>query len=129
MKAKENRNLLVVGAVLIVCLIVIGVSGSSHGGDYDVRPEITLPEHRTDAARAIDAYERVMDRLMNLTEKNLAGINTDVKDISKTLVLIDSKLTELSTRIGRIENALGIEQVEKTPDATNTDKPTLQNQN
>jgi len=136
MKTKENKNLLVAGAVLIVCLIVIGFSSSIHGDEkrYDVRPEITLPEYRTDTARAIDAYERVMDRFMSLTEKNLTGISTDVKDIAKTLVLIDSKLTDLSTRMARIENALGIKQVEKTPEAktsdvTDTNKPVLQNKN
>jgi hypothetical protein len=94
-----------------------------------------LPEHRTDTARAIDAYERVMDRFINLTEKNLTGINTDVKSIAKKLDLIDCKLTDLSTRMARIEKALGIEQTEKrvektpeakTPNVTNTNKPGLQ---
>jgi len=126
MKTKENKNLLVVGAVLIVCLIVIGFSSSIQGGSYEIKPEITLPEHRTDTARAIDAYERIMDRFMSLTEKNLTGINTDVEDIAKKLVLIDCKLTELSTRMARIEKALGIEQaeerIEKSPKPKN---PTL----
>ena len=133
MKTKENKNLLVVGAVLIVCLIVIGFSSSIQGSEsYEIKPEITLPEYRTDTARAIDAYERVMDRFMSLTEKNLTSINTDVKDISKKLILIDSKLMELSNRMARIEKALGIEQsvkqVEKMPEAqtpvsTGTNKP------
>ena len=128
METKENKKLLVVGAVLIVCLIVIGFSSSIQGGEksYEIKPEIKLPEYRTDTARAIDVYERVMDRLMNLTEKNLISINTDVKTISKKLVLIDCKLTELSTRMGRIEKALGInhseKRVEKTSEAETPDK-------
>lgn len=115
MKIKENKNLLVIGAVLIVSLIVIGFSGSIQGGEkrYKIEPEITLPEYRTDTARAIDAYERVMNRFIDLSEKNLAGINTDVKNIAKNLVLIDYKLTELSERIARIEKALGIQQSSK----------------
>jgi hypothetical protein len=123
MKIKENKNLLVVGAVLIVCLILIGFSSSIQGGDksYKIRPEITLPEYRTDTGRAIDAYERIMDRFINLTERDLGSINTDVKSISKQLVLIDCKLTELSARMGRIEKSLGIKQaeacVEKTSEA------------
>ncbi len=123
MKIKENKNLLVFGAVLIVCLIVIGFSSSIQGGEksYEIKPEITLPEYRTDTARAIDAYERVMDRFISLTEKNLTGIDTDVKDITKKLVLIDCKLTDISTRMARIEKALGIEQivkqVEEAPEA------------
>ncbi|MHC4114895.1 MAG: hypothetical protein ACYSSL_06225 [Planctomycetota bacterium] len=115
MKIKENKNLLVIGAVLIVSLIVIGFSSSIQGSEksYKIKPEITLPEYRTDTARAIDAYERVMNRFISLTEKNLTGINTDVKDIAKKLVLIDCKLTELSTRMARIEKALGIQQSPK----------------
>jgi hypothetical protein len=112
MKIKENKNLLVIGAILIVSLIVIGFSSSIQGSEksYKIEPEITLPEYRTDTARAFDAYERLMDRFINLNEKNLTGINTDVKDIAKKLVLIDYKLTELSTRMARIEKALGIQQ-------------------
>ncbi|MHC4123255.1 MAG: hypothetical protein ACYSSI_06745 [Planctomycetota bacterium] len=137
MKTKKNKNLLVVGAVLIPCLILIGFSSSIRGGEksYKIKPEITLPEYRTDTARAIDAYESVMDRFIDLTEKNLTGINTDVKGIANKLVLIDCKLTDISTRMTRIEKALGIEQTEKrveeTPEAktsnvTNTNKPGLE---
>jgi hypothetical protein len=138
MKTKENKNLLAVGAVLIACLIVVLMSGSIQGSrkHYDVKPEITLPPYQNDTTRIIDAYERMMDRFIDLTESNLTGIDTDVKDIAKKLVLIDCKLTELSTRMARIEKALGIEPVEKrveeaseakTP-ATSTDKSTLQGQ-
>ena len=124
METKENKNLLVVGTLLIVSLILIGFSSSIQGGkkSYDIEPEITLPEYRTDTARAIDAYERVMDRFMSLTEKNLTSINTDVKDIAKQLVLIDFKLTELSTRIARIEKSLGIEQPEKLLEKASRDE-------
>jgi hypothetical protein len=136
-KIKEDTSILVVGALLIVSFILILFSGLIQGEEksYEIQPEITLPEYRTDTARAIDAYERVMDRFINLTEKNLTNINTDVKSIAKKLVLIDCKLTGLSTRMARIEKALGIEQTEKrveeTPEAktgnvTNTNKPGLQ---
>ncbi len=123
MKVKETKHLLVLGAILTVSLILIVFSGSIRGVEksYEINPEITLPESRTDAARAIDAYERVMDRFMNLTERNFIGINTDVKDIATKLASIDYRLTELSTRMARIEKALGIEQpkepVEKTSEA------------
>lgn len=127
MKTKETKNLsrkgwpspLTVGVILIACLIVVWLAGSIQGSrkNYEVRPEITLPEYRTDTARAIDAYERMMDRFIDLTGRNLTGINTDVKDIAKKLVLMDCKLTELSTRMARIEKALGIEQVEESSKA------------
>lgn len=131
MKTKANKNLLAVGAILLACLIVVWCSTSIHGGEksYEVKPQITLPEFRTDTARAIDAYEHVMTRFMNLTERHLTGINRDVKDIAKKLISIDCKLTELSLRMARMERALGIElpakPAEKPSEAethNNTDK-------
>lgn len=124
MKIKENKILLVVGALLIVSLILIGFSGSIQGDEksYEIKPGIILPEYRTDTARAIDAYERVMDRFINLTEKNLTGINTDVKSIAKKLDLIDCKLTDISTRMARIEKALGIQQSGKPVEKSSKDE-------
>jgi hypothetical protein len=106
----KNRNLLAVGIVLIVCLIVIGSSSSIQGSSrtYKIKPEITLPEYRIDRGSAIEAYERMMERFMNL-----ADINTEVEGIGNSLVSIDYKLTELSRRMARIEKALGIEQTKK----------------
>ena len=111
----KNKHVLVVGIILLVCLIVIGFSSSIQGSNktYEIKPEITLPEYRIDRGRVIDAYERMMDRFIGLTEDNLAGINTNVEDIGKSLVLINYKLTELSKRIARIEKALGISQPKK----------------
>ena len=76
---------------------------------YEIRPEIRLPEHRTDAARAIDAYERLMERYMSLSERNFNSINGNFSTITTRLDSIDGKLGSLSERIARIEKALGIE--------------------
>ena len=116
----KNKNLLAVSIVLIVCLIVIMFSDSIRGSEkkYEIEPEITLPEYQNDLSRVINAYERMMDRMMYINERNFAGINTDVKDISKKLVLIDLKLTELSKKMTRIERALNIDQPEKPVEKT-----------
>ena len=108
----RSRNLLVVAAGLVCCVVVVWLSTSIQGGEktYEVRPQITLPEYRTDTARAIDAYERLMDRYMGLTERNLTGIGTGLKGVVKKLDSIDAKLTVLSARMARIERVLGIEQ-------------------
>lgn len=107
-----NRNLLAIAAGLAVCVVVVWLSASIHGGEntYELRPEITIPEYRTDAARAIDAYERLMQRYMDITEKSLTGFGADIKSVVRKLDSIDSKLRELSTRIARIEKAVGVEQ-------------------
>ena len=109
---KTSRNLLAVVAVVACCLIVVWLSTSIQGGQktYELKPQIAVPEYRTDAARAIDAYERLMDRYMDLTERNLFRVGTDIQEVVRKLDSIDGKLTQLSTRIAAIENALGIEQ-------------------
>jgi len=107
---KTNKNLLAVATGLIACLVVIWFSTSIHGEKtYEVQPQVTIPEYKTDAARAIDAYERLMGRYMDLTERNLIGIDTSLQGVVKKLDSIDGKLTKLSTRLARIEKALGIE--------------------
>lgn len=105
-----NKKLLAVGSAVACCLAVAWFSRPIRGVEktYEIRPHV-IPQYKTDAARAIDAYERLMDRHMNLTEKNLLRVGTDVQGIAKKLDSIDRKLTELSGRIARIEKALGIE--------------------
>jgi archaellum component FlaC len=98
---------------------------SLYGGQktYEVESQITIPEYRTDAARAIDAYERLMERHMDLTEGNFTRIGVDLRDVAKKLDSINSKLTELSTRIARIEKKLGIEQPKLLPSRGEFKKP------
>ena len=109
---KTNRNLLAVAAGLAACVVVVWFSTSIQGGErtYEVHPYITTPEYRTDAARAIDAYERLMERYMDLTERNLNRIAADIRGISGKLDSINAGLKDLSTQMTRIEETLGIKQ-------------------
>jgi hypothetical protein len=105
---KSKRNLLVIGAVVAICLIVARFAASipDKGRTYEVEPQITtLPEYRTDAARAIDAYERLMERYMDLTETHLI----DCQAVTQKLDSLDAKIEDISKRLARIEKALGIE--------------------
>ena len=108
-----KKNLVAVTAGLFCCGTLIWLSTSAiQGGEktYELRPQIVTPEYRTDAGRAIDAYERLMERYMDLTEVNLLRLGTDIRLAVKKLDSIDDKLSGLSARIAGIENALGIEQ-------------------
>jgi hypothetical protein len=107
-----NKNLLAVGAVVVCCITVVWFSNSIQGDPktYELRPQISIPEYRTDAVRAIDAYERLMERYMDLTERNSITISADLKEVIKKLSSIDDKLTKLSARIAKIEKTFGIEQ-------------------
>lgn len=109
-----KRNLFVVGGGLLVCALVLWLSSSIRGKEtvYEVRPEVSLPEYRTDAARAIDAYERLMERVMDLTMRNITGLSVDSKTVIEKLDAIERRLDELSVRMARMEKALGIEEGE-----------------
>jgi len=115
---KTNKNLLAVLAGLVACAVVVWFSTSSQGGErtYEVHPYITTPEYRTDAARAIDAYERLMDRYMDLTERNLNRIATNIRGISGKLDSIDVKLKDLFAQMMRIEKVLGADRPKPSTD-------------
>jgi len=121
---RKYRSLLVV-FVVSFCLIAAGRLCSSIYGspaNYEVRPEIRLPQFKTDTARVIDAYERLMDRYMGLIERNLTGIDRNVREVGEKLDSIDGKLARLSARMTVIEKALGIKQP-KGPVAPAKTKP------
>jgi len=108
----NNKNLLAAAAVVICCITVIWFSTTTQGSPktYEVRPRISLPEYKTDTVHAIDAYERLMERYMNMTEKSSTRIDSDLKEVIKKLDSINDKLTKLSLRIARIEKTFGIEE-------------------
>ena len=113
---KRNKNLLSGMLFLLACAGLTWLSTSIQGSEktYEIEPYI-IPEYRTDAARAIDAYERLMERQMNLTERNLANLNAELKNITEKLASIDNKLTELSIRMTNIEKKLGDGQPKELP--------------
>ncbi len=112
---RKNRDLLAAVAALTACGIVVWFSASIQGREqtYDLRPEVTIPEYKTDAARAIDAYERILQRFMDLNEKSFSALSTDIKELAGKLDSIDAELTDLSVRMSGIEKALGIKQVKE----------------
>ncbi len=112
---KTNRSLLAVITGLVCCGVVVWFCTSIQGVEksYEVQPQITVPEYRTDATRAIDAYERLMERYMDMTEGNLMRIGSDTQRIVEKLDLMDAKLTNLCARMARIEEVLGLERPER----------------
>ena len=113
---KTNRNILAVFAVIIACSAMVWLSATLQGNQktYEIHPNLTMPEYKTDLARVMDAYERLMERYMDLTERNQSMVGADLKYVVTTLDSIDGRLTELSTRIARIETALGVDQTKSS---------------
>ncbi len=118
METKKRTILLFAGLAGLVTVIWYYATIVRGEVTYDLRPEvrphIRLPEYRSDAARAIDAYERLMNRYMSLTERNLQQVNTTLLGVDKKLDSINFKLAALSGRISRIEKALGIKPPEES---------------
>jgi hypothetical protein len=109
---RSSTKLLFVIGCIFACAAVVLYPRPIQGGPrkYEIQPQVTIPGYRTDAARAIDAYEQLMERYMDLTERNLFEIGADVRDVIKRLDSIDGQLRKLSAKIAGIERALGIEQ-------------------
>jgi hypothetical protein len=108
---KPKRYLLVAGAVIAICLIAAAVSTAipDNGRKYEVDTVVNVPEYKTDAARAIDAYERLMDRYMDLSDQLVSQTGGDCRNALTKLDSLDSRLADISTRLTRIEKALGID--------------------
>ena len=113
---KGRHGVFNLAGALIVGAVIVWGAAYLQGQDrtYEVRPEIRSPEYRTDAARAIDAYERLMDRYLSLNEKSASSLHGDLKDMNRRLDGIGRQLDSLSTRMAGIERALGIEPVKAT---------------
>ena len=123
---QSGKKLYIAIFVVLMCLLVLWLSTSvgQSRRRYEVETQIYgVPEYRSDAARAIDAYERLMERHMDLTERRLLSVSADVKTATAKLDTIDATLTSLDTRIARIEKHLGIQPAPVVPTAADTNAP------
>ena len=111
---KTHAKLLAAVVLLSVLALVVFFSSPGSTGRarkiYEVQPEITVPDYRTDATRAIDAYERLMDRHMDLTETLLHRTDRDTRALFGKLDSIEAKINSLSIRIADIEKTLKIDK-------------------
>lgn len=97
---KRTKSLLLV-TVIVACGLIVSFISSTYAVEktYEVNTGYSLPEYRTDTARAIDAYQQMVNRLLDAGERNNAIV------IAK-LDAIQRQLQSLSVRIEKIENAL-----------------------
>jgi hypothetical protein len=116
---KSNRRFYLVTGIVVLMMVVVCFSTST--GQVHRRYEAQVystPELQTDATRAIEAYERVMERYMDTTERNFVEISGDIGAIAAALDSIDTTLTRMDMRLERIERHLGIlpPPIAPTPD-------------
>ncbi|HSW02804.1 MAG TPA: hypothetical protein VLI39_21750 [Sedimentisphaerales bacterium] len=115
--ARDRGTYRIAGAI-VVGVIVLSLSTST-GRDrkgYGVEAQVYgVPAAQSDAARAIDAYERLMERHMDLTERRLADFSADLRVLATRfdsfdakVTALDAKLTQINQHVARIEKHLGI---------------------
>lgn len=112
----QYKPLLILGVILAISLLLQAFSSSAEGSEnrYEVRPEITLPEYRTDIARILDAYERLMDRYMSINEEKLSNLQTEIGQISAKVEQMSREISDVSEQLETIQKKLGIEVQKKT---------------
>ena len=109
----STKLLAVIGSIIAFSAMVL-YPQSIHGGQktYEIHPQVAMPGYGTDTSLIIDSYERVIERYMDLTERDLFDIGENIRSVAKRLDSIDRKLNRLSKRMTEIEKALGIKQAE-----------------
>ena len=98
-------------AAIVAGMIVLGLSTTT-GRDrknYEVDAQVySVPVTQSDASRAISAYERLMERHMDLTEQNLAALAVEIQSLTAKLDAVDAGLAQMDQRLARIEKHLGV---------------------
>ena len=116
---KSNRRFYIALTTVVLIMVVFWLSTSigQTRRRYEVEAQVySTPEYRTDTTRAIEAYERLMERYMDVTERNFSEVSGDIGAIAVMLDRIDAKMAKLDTRLERIERHLGILPSPVAPD-------------
>ena len=116
---KRSHTIVRIAVVIAVCMIVVSLSTSTGRDrkDYEVETRVYgVAPAQSDAARAISANERLMERYMDMTERYLVDLAADLKVLAVKIDAVDAKLTRLDERLSRIEKHLGVAPVSARPD-------------
>ena len=125
MRSNRRTVVAIAGAVVGMIVLALPTSVGQNQRNYEVQTRIyATPEYRTDTTRAIDAYERVMERYMDATERNFALMAADIGAVAVRLEAIDAGLAKLDERLERIERHLGILPPLPAPDPNIPQPPT-----
>jgi hypothetical protein len=121
---KGNMRLCLVVAALVVVAVVLGLP-TSLGQERRTYEIHSVPVAQTDAARALEAYERLLARHLDLTEQNLAVVAADLRAMAAQLDTIRAQGEKLDAWLGRIEKHLGIVVETPRPPAPDSNAPAV----
>lgn len=121
----SKRSIIYISICIPVILALTTMLIQAQAADtknYEIRYQHSAPEYKTETTKAIDAYERLMEKYIDLNQQNMSELNYDVKQVQTTLNSINSELIQLSERLRRIEKALAIDQTEQQENTPDTSK-------
>ncbi len=113
----QLKKLMVILGCVVLLWALTGAQGAK-GRTYEIHPQIPESVFKSDSAKALEAYERMVDRVLAINSRQLDTMELNIKSASTQLNRVEMKLDMLLNRTLIIENALGISR----QDAKNTFK-------
>ncbi|MFA5554922.1 MAG: hypothetical protein WCZ89_00915 [Phycisphaerae bacterium] len=93
---KRTKSLLFIACVVFCCVVLAYMNRTSAAErTYEINTEYSLPEYRTDTARAIDAYQQMINRLLDSNERNNFLIIAKLDAIQKDLQVLSAKIEKM----------------------------------
>ena len=106
----RNRKVASIIIVLAISgLIVLSWAEFTEGFEtrYEIHPNIIRnPEPRTETTRIIEAYDHLIERMIDLMEQNVLSLGPQIHDIKEQLLILDKKVDNLGLRLTAIEKGL-----------------------
>lgn len=107
---KTRRNFAFLSIILLACAAFFWLA-ASFGVEKEIEVQTySLPEYRSDTARAIDAYQQMINRMLDDNQQNWANLQQQLNTINAKLDRIQSDIDGISQKISRIEKKMGIEE-------------------
>jgi hypothetical protein len=99
-------------AGVLVCVVLLwSFAGAQGSKGYRIHSQIPESVFKSDSERALDTYERMVDRALELNKRQLDVMDLNIKEVSKQLTRVEAKLDQLLNRSLLAEYALGISHV------------------
>ena len=119
MNTKMKKMIVILGCVVLLWALT-GAQGAK-GRTYEIHPQIPESVFKSDSVKALEAYERMVDRVLAINSRQLDTMELNIKSMSTQLNRVEMKLDRLLNRTLLIENAVGISKL----NAKNTYKKAL----
>jgi hypothetical protein len=106
MNTKLKKMIAILGCVVL--LWAFTVAQGAKGRTYEIHPQIPESVFKSDSVKALEAYERMVDRVLAINSRQLDSMELNIKSMSTQLNRVEMKLDMLLNRTLLIENAPGI---------------------